>query len=196
MAHTKNMKSNTHSTKHDSHIIGGSVGAAIGAAAGAAAAGALEGAALGTMAGAPGMVAGVAIGAALGAIAGKDIAKSVNPDKEEAYWKNNHKHRHYFDSTVLYDSYAPAYRFGIEAYSTYVGRDFNEIEAQLEKQWNTEIHNDERGTSRLTWATAKLATRDAYERLCKNNPIKNHHPSKAEKKNEADAEAEDYKIWQ
>lgn len=165
MAHGKHEKSNIHPAKHDSHIVGGSIGAAIGAAAGAAAAGALEGAALGTMAGAPGMVAGVAIGATLGAIAGKDIAKSVNPDKEEAYWKNNHKHRNYFDSTITYDSYAPAYRFGIEAYSTYVGRDFDQIEAQLENQWNKEIRNEERGTSRLTWDTARLATRDAYERL-------------------------------
>lgn len=175
MANPKTMKSNIHSAKHDSHIVGGSVGAAIGAVTGAVAAGAMEGAALGTLAGAPGMVAGVAIGATLGAIVGKDIAKSVNPDKEEAYWKNNHMHRDYFNSTIAYDNYAPAYRFGIEAYSTYVGRDFGQIEAQLEKQWNNEIHNEERGTSRLTWDTAKLATRDAYERLCHLNHYKGNN---------------------
>ncbi len=166
MTHSKNPNANIHASKQDSHIVGGSVGAAIGAVAGAAAAGALEGAAVGTVAGAPGIVAGVAIGATLGALAGKDIAQSVSPNKEEAYWRNNHKHRDYFDSAIAYDSYAPAYRFGIEAYSTYVGRDFAEIEAQLEKQWNREIGNEERGPSRLTWATAKFATRDAYERLC------------------------------
>jgi hypothetical protein len=157
------------STMHDSHILGGSVGATIGAAAGAVAAGAMQGAALGTVAGAPGMVAGVALGATLGAMVGKDIATNVNPDAEEAYWKNNHMHRNYYDSTITYDSYAPAYRYGIEAYSTYVGRDFDEIEAQLEKQWNKETGNEERGASRLSWDTARLATRDAYERLSENN---------------------------
>ena len=156
-------------TKHDSHVVGGTIGAAIGAAAGAAAAGALEGAALGTVAGAPGIVAGVAVGAMIGALAGNDIAELIHPDEEEVYWKHNHQTRDYFDSTLVYDSYAPAYRFGIEAYSTYVGRDFNQIEPQLEKQWNKEVHNEERGTSRLRWDTARLAVRDAYDRLCERN---------------------------
>ncbi|MFN8692922.1 MAG: hypothetical protein ACK5XX_00760 [Holosporales bacterium] len=140
MTHGNNAKPNATPTKQDNHLLGGSIGAGIGAAAGAITAGAVEGAALGAIVGVPGVVVGVALGATLGAMAGKDIGLAVNPDKEEAYWKNNHQHREYFDSTILYDSYAPAYRFGIEAYSTYMGRDFDEIEAQLENQWNKEIH--------------------------------------------------------
>ncbi len=159
----------THTTKPDGHDVAGTVGATVGAAIGAVAAGALEGAALGTIAGAPGIIAGVAIGAALGAVAGKDIATSMNPNQEDEYWKHNHQHRAYFDSTIAYDSYAPAYRLGIEAYSTYVGRNFDDIEAQLENQWNKEEHNEVRGSSRLTWSTARFAARDAYERLCTMN---------------------------
>jgi hypothetical protein len=169
MAQGKYIKSHSQKTKKENHLLGELVGATVGAAAGAAAAGVIEGAALGTMAGAPGIVAGVVVGGVLGAIAGKDIAESVNPSKEEAYWENNHKHQDYFDSTITYDSYAPAYRFGIEAYSTYLGRDFNEIEMQMERQWNKQIDNEERGASRLTWATAKFPVRDAYERLFKLN---------------------------
>ena len=102
----------------------------------------------------------MAIGGVIGALAGKEAAQIVNPTTEDAYWRDNYKHRAYFDSLTSYDSYAPAYRYGIEAYSTYVGRNFDEIESQLAKEWDSA-----RGTSRLTWDTAKLAARDAYERL-------------------------------
>ena len=164
MTYGKEAEILSHPGKLGDHPVGGAVGAAVGAMAAAAAVGAVEGATLGTIAGLPGMAAGIAIGGVAGALAGKEIAQLVNPNAEEAYWRNQHKHQAYFDSLVAYDSYVPAYLFGIEAYSTYVGRKFDEIEAQLGKQWN-----DERGTSRLTWDTARLATRDAYERLCNQN---------------------------
>lgn len=164
MSYNREAKILSHPGKIGDHPVGGAVGAAVGAVAAAAAVGAVEGAAFGTVAGLPGMAAGVAIGGVAGALAGKGIAQQINPNAEESYWRNQHKHQNYFDSVIAYDSYAPAYRFGIEAYSTYVGRKFDEIEAQLCKQWD-----DARGESRLTWDTAKLATRDAYERLCNKN---------------------------
>ncbi len=164
MTYSKEAKILSHPGKLGDHPVGGAVGAAVGAVAGSAAVGAVTGATLGTIVGFPGMAAGVAIGGVVGALAGKAIAQQINPNEEEVYWLNQHKHQAYFDSTTAYDSYAPAYRFGIEAYSTYVGRKFDEVEAQLGKQWD-----DARGTSRLTWDTARLATRDAYERLYNKN---------------------------
>lgn len=164
MTNERTAKVVTHTGKLGDHTVGGAVGAAVGATVAAVAVGAAEGAALGTVAGLPGMLAGVGIGGVLGALAGKETAQLVNPTTEDAYWRDNYKNRAYFDSVVTYDSYAPAYRFGIEAYTTYVGRPFDTIEEQLGKQWE-----NARGTSRLTWNTAKLATRDAYERLCKRN---------------------------
>lgn len=164
MTYGKEAKNMSHTGKLGDHPLGGAVGAAVGAVAAAAAVGAAEGAAFGTAAGLPGMAAGVAIGGIAGALAGKGIGQLVNPNAEEAYWRNQHQHQNYFDSITEYDSYAPAYRFGIEAYSTYVGRDFDEIEAQLGGQWDAV-----RGSSRLTWETARLAARDAYERLSKQN---------------------------
>jgi len=146
------------------HPLGGAVGAAVGAVAGAAVVGAAQGAVLGTVAGLPGMAAGVAIGGVVGALAGKETGQIVNPNAEEIYWRDQHKNQAYFNSTTTYDSYAPAYRYGIEAYSTYSGRKFDEIEPQLANEWDKS-----RGTSRLTWETAKLATRDAYERLYNRN---------------------------
>ncbi len=164
MTYGKEAKNLSHPSKRGDHPVGGAVGAAVGVVATAAVVGAVEGATLGTLAGLPGIAAGIAIGGVAGALAGKEIAQLVNPNAEEVYWRNQHKHQAYFDSTVAYDNYAPAYRFGIDAYSTYVGRNFDEIEAQLENQWE-----DARDSSRLTWGTAKLATRDAYERLCNQN---------------------------
>jgi len=164
MAYSNEAKTQTNPGKLGEHTLAGAVGAAIGATAAAVAVGAVEGAALGTVAGLPGMLAGVGVGGVIGALAGKETASLINPTTEDAYWRDNYKNRAYFDSLTSYDSYAPAYRYGIEAYSTYAGRKFDEIEPQLAQKWDAA-----RGTSRLTWETAKLASRDAYERLCQRN---------------------------
>jgi len=112
----------------------------------------------------PGMVAGVAIGGVIGALAGKETTQIINPTTEDIYWRDNYKHRSYFNSATSYDNYAPAYRYGIVAYATYTVHQFDEIELQLANGWD-----NARGNSRLTWDTAKLATRDAYERLYRRN---------------------------
>jgi hypothetical protein len=143
------------------HALGSGVGAVAGALSTAAIVGAAQGAVAGTAAGLPGMVAGVLLGGAVGALVGNEMAQAVNPTTEEAYWQANHQNRSYFDSLQGYDNYAPAYRFGIESYQIFLGRDFDEIEEQLGHQWESA-----RGPSRLTWETARLATRDAYDRLC------------------------------
>ena len=164
MTYSNEVKIQSNTSKRGEHTLGGAVGAAIGATAVAVAVGAVEGAALGTVAGLPGMLAGVGIGGVFGALAGKEAASLINPNAEEVYWRDNYKNRAYFNSVTTYDSYAPAYRYGIEAYSTYAGHNFDAIEPQLAHNWN-----NARGTSRLTWETAKLAARDAYERLCQRN---------------------------
>ncbi|MFZ4763164.1 MAG: hypothetical protein ACOYK8_10145 [Alphaproteobacteria bacterium] len=161
MTYGKRLKVPAVSGKVADHVVGSAVGAAMGAVTCGVVVGAAEGAAVGTLAGLPGIIAGAAIGGIAGALAGKELAHLINPTKEETYWRDNHENRAYFDSITSYDSYAPAYRFGIEAYFTYPARNFDEIEPQLSQQWD-----GARGNSRLTWDSAKLAARDAYERLC------------------------------
>ena len=174
------------------HPVGGAIGAAVGAIDGAVVVGAVQGAALGTVAGLPGMVAGVAIGGVIGALVGKEVAQQIDPNKEEAYWRDNHEHQAYFNSTARYDAYAPAYRYGIEVFSLYGGRSFEEVEPQIAGGWD-----GARGPSRLTWETAKLATRDAYNRLSANAPRTEHESPKAVEKTDAELEADEkYKIWQ
>jgi hypothetical protein len=160
---TKNveLKKEAHDNENNAHATGIAVGATMGATAGVVALAAAQGAGYGAAAGIPGIVAGIALGGAIGALAGEDAAASVNPTEEETYWRENHEKQHYFSTLNTYDSYAPAYRFGVDAYSIFVGRDFDEIEDQLGRQWDAGA----RGSSRLTWDSAKLATRDAYNRL-------------------------------
>jgi hypothetical protein len=154
----KENKIPTHQGKLGDHPVGGAVGAAVGAAAGAAAVGAAQGAALGTVAGAPGMAAGVAIGGVVGALAGKGVAQEINPTTEDAYWRESYTTRPYVESGASYDTYGPAYRHGIDAYTKYEGRDFNEVEPKLKDEW------DISGQS-LPWHKARPAARDAYDRL-------------------------------
>jgi len=166
MAYDKKLRVATHSGEHGDHPVGGALGAAVGAATAAAAVGAAQGAALGTAAGLPGMAVGVAVGSVIGALAGKGAAQELNPTTgdiaaEDLYWQENYKTRYYVTKDASYDIYGPAYRHGIDAYSKYEGRNFDEIEPQLSKDW--EFKNT--GDLALPWDAAKPAVRDAYERL-------------------------------
>ena len=133
-----------------SHPIGTGVGAAGGGAAGAA---------IGSVAGPVGTVAGAVIGAVAGGLAGKGVAEQIDPTAEEAYWRENHKTRPYAKSTT-YDEYAPAYRYGWESRQRHAGKNFDEIETDLARDWETR-----RGPSGLSWQNARHATRDAWERI-------------------------------
>ncbi|MBV8938670.1 MAG: hypothetical protein JO089_02370 [Alphaproteobacteria bacterium] len=151
----------THEGQHGDHPVGGAVGAAIGAAAGAAVAGAAKGAVAGAAAAGPaGAIAGAGVGGVLGALAGKGIAQAVNPTTEDVYWRDHYQSRPYIDSTVNYETYQPAYKYGIDAFSRYPGRSYDEIEPELRAGWESA-----RGASVLSWDKASYATRDAYERL-------------------------------
>lgn len=131
------------------------VGTGIGAAAGGLAAGA----AAGTVAGPVGTVIGAVAGAVVGGLMGKGVAEMIDPTAEEAYWRDNYASRPYVEGGSFED-YGPAYRYGVDTYPTYAGRDFDEVEPTLARDW--ESH---RGSSRLGWENAKHATRDSWQRL-------------------------------
>jgi hypothetical protein len=133
------------------------VGTGVGAVAGGLAAGAATGAAAGPI----GALVGGAIGAVAGGLAGKGIADMVDPTMEDDYWRGNWANRSYIDGGYTYDQdYAPAYRYGWESYPRHAGRRFDEVEAELEADWNAA-----RGESRLDWDRARHATRDSWERV-------------------------------
>jgi len=134
------------------HPVGTGVGAALG--------GVAAGAATGTVAGPVGTVIGAAIGAIAGGLAGKGVAESIDPTREDAFWRDNYSDRPYVNAGSSYDDYGPAYRYGVNAYSRDPGRSFDDAEADLSSGWK-----NARGQSSLAWMRAKDATRDAWNRL-------------------------------
>jgi hypothetical protein len=148
----------THKGKNGDHVVGGAVGAAAGGVLGAGIAGAAQGAAAGATVGPVGIVAGTAIGAAAGALLGKGIAEEVNPTTEDTYWRDSYLTRPYVDKNADYSVYRPAYRHGVDAYTRFNGRSFEEIESDLGKEWTAKGEV-------LPWHKAQPAARDAYERL-------------------------------
>jgi hypothetical protein len=141
--------------------ISGTPGAhPVGVGLGAAAGGAAAGAAAGTVAGPIGTLAGAAVGAVIGGLAGKAVAETIDPTAEDAYWRNNYSREPYYQSGVSYEYYAPAYRTGYEGRARYAGRNWTEVERDLQSDYN-----QSRGTSSLTWDKGRHATRAAWDRV-------------------------------
>lgn len=136
----------------DGKAVGGVSGLAAGAAIGAATGGPI----------------GAVIGAAAGALAGVGVAKgvdaAVNHEEEDAYWRDNYSTRPYAAADRDYEHYRPAYRYGWESRARLGNRSYDEIEPELERDWDTYRAQD---TSRsgLAWSDARHATRDAWHRI-------------------------------
>jgi len=142
-----------------SHPAGAGVGAA-----GGGTAGALAGAAIGSAVPGIGTVVGGVVGAVVGGVgggyAGKGVAEAIDPTAEDAYWQENYKSRPYAEQGKDYSHYAPAYRHGVESRQKYAGRNFDEVETDLRGDWERQ-----HGTSGLGWDKARLAARDAWDRI-------------------------------
>jgi hypothetical protein len=143
------------------HPVGTGVGAAAGGAA-AAAAGAAIGAAISGPAAPIGGAVGAVVGAVAGGLAGKGVAEQVNPTVEDEYWRTTYSTRPYYEQGVTYDEYRPAYQYGWEyrAKPQYRGKTFDEIEPEMQRDWDAH-----RGQSKLSWAKARNAARDAWHRV-------------------------------
>ena len=135
------------------HPVGVGLGAAVGGVAAGAAAGTLAAGPVGTLVGA-------AVGAVVGGLGGKAAAEGVNPTVEDTYWRENFEQEPYYQSGSSFDDYAPAYRLGYEAPNHYGNKPFDDVESDLERDYNSQ-----RGASRLEWDQARPATRAAWERV-------------------------------
>ena len=91
--------------------------------------------------------------------AGKGIADAIDPVTEDTYWRDNYSSRPYATGSS-YEEYRPAYGYGVDAYTRYPDRTFDEIEPELARDWS-----NKRGSSSLEWNSAKHATRDAWQRV-------------------------------
>lgn len=125
-----------------------------------AAGGGIAGAVIGAAVGGPiGAGVGAVVGAVSGGLAGKSAAEAFNPTAEHAYWRVEFRTRPYFTPGSTYEEYGPAYQYGWESYASHKGKTFDDVEAQLGRDW--ESH---RGQSKLSWNRAKGAMHDAWQR--------------------------------
>jgi len=154
-------KENRRGTDANRDPITGAPGAhPLGAGLGAAAGGAAVGAAAGTVAGPVGTAIGMAAGAIAGGLAGKSVAEKIDPTVEDTYWRNYYSTRPYVDKNIPYDAYRPAYRTGYEGYTRFAGKKYEDVETDLQREYELS-----KGKSTLAWDKAKLAARDAWNRL-------------------------------
>lgn len=135
-----------------SHPVGTGVGALAG--------GVAAGAAIGTMAGPVGTAIGAAVGAVVGGLAGHGVAEMIDPTAEDAYWRANYEKQDYVAAGSTYDDYGPAYRYGVDAYRQHPDREFDEVEPDLQADWDRN-----RANSTLPWDHARHATRDSWQRV-------------------------------
>jgi hypothetical protein len=91
---------------------------------------------------------------------GQSSQSSSDWASEERYWRDNFKSRPYARADQNFDELAPAYRYGTESASRFSGRQWGDVENDLERGWDSV-----RGTSRSTWQDAKSAVRDAWDRV-------------------------------
>ena len=132
------------------HPVGTGVGAAMG--------GAAAGAAAGAFGGPIGAAIGGVAGAVVGGLAGKAAAESVNPTREDAYWRETYDREPYYVGGRTYDQYRPAYELGWSSVGRYEG-DFDAIEPRLADDWHAR-----HAAGGLAWTDVRPATRAAWER--------------------------------
>ena len=97
---------------------------------------------------------------------GRRIADLIDPAAEEAYWRENYQAQSYYDTSFAYEDYHPAYRVGWEGRARHEGRRFEEVERELEADYNRT-----RGSSRLSWDRCRAAARAAWDRFDATDPF-------------------------
>lgn len=125
-----------------------------------AVAGAIAGAAVGSVAGPIGTVVGAIAGGALGAKGGGAIAEAVNPTAYNSHFESNYQSAPYYKAGNEWKDYQPAYKYGYDTYGQYQGQRFEDVETNLEQNWNAT-----KADSRLAWSDAKGAVRDGWHHI-------------------------------
>lgn len=90
----------------------------------------------------------------------RDRAGEMDPAVEDAYWRTHYTNKEYVERNAPYSAYQPAYRTGYEGRSHYPGKTYDEVEADLQRDYEKS-----KGNSTLIWERARKATRDAWNRV-------------------------------
>lgn len=79
---------------------------------------------------------------------------------EDRYWRENYASRPYASSDRGYDYYQPGYQYGFESAKRHRGRQWNDVEGDLERGWT-----ERKQGSGSTWQDIKQAVKDAWNRV-------------------------------
>jgi hypothetical protein len=129
--------------------------------AGAALGGALSGLAVGAVTGPVGAVAGAVLGAVAGGYAGKGIGELIDPTTEDNWLRDTFADRPYVREGEAFDDYEGVYRFGGMSEGRYAGRSFDQVEADLRREYELSGTNE-----MMPWGAAKPAVADGFNRSC------------------------------
>ncbi|HET6604218.1 MAG TPA: glycine zipper domain-containing protein [Xanthomonadaceae bacterium] len=146
-----NYQKQTHSDVKKDHSIGSGTGAV---------AGAMTGAVVGSAAGPVGSLVGAVAGGVIGAKAGDSIAEAVNPTEYNRHFEGQYKSAPYYSKGREWTDYQPAYQYGYDTYGQYRGETFDNVESDLEQNWDKT-----RANSRLAWNEARDAVRDGWHHI-------------------------------
>ena len=85
--------------------------------------------------------------------------REIDWGTEDAYWREQYATRPYARADRDYDHFQHAYRYGAEARTRHAGREWHEVEPELETGWHAY-----RGDTQTKWGEIKDAVRDAFHR--------------------------------
>ena len=80
--------------------------------------------------------------------------------QHDAHFRSQYASRPYARADRTYEHYQPAYRFGHDSARQHSGREWHEVEGDLERGWHS-TH----GASGSAWHEVKDAARDAWDRV-------------------------------
>jgi|GEM_PF-3527905 len=89
----------------------------------------------------------------------KDEIRRMDATVEESYWKSHFSGEKYGDREAAYATYHPAFRVGYIGRNRYLGKTFEEVERDLQRDYDRL-----QGSATLPWARARLAAMDAWNR--------------------------------
>jgi uncharacterized protein YcfJ len=128
----------------------------------AALAGGAAGAAIGAVIGGPaGLAVGAAAGGAIGAVAGNRAAEATDTRDDLGHFQQIFRTMPYYVEGYDWHDYAPAYRYGLDAFGQHRGHSLEDMESQLQGGWEAAA----RFGSRLQWHQARPAVRHAWQSL-------------------------------
>jgi hypothetical protein len=85
------------------------------------------------------------------------VLRAIDWGTEDAYWRAEYASRPYARADRGYAHFEPAYRYGVESRTRHEGREWREVERDLESGWPAY-----RGRSQAAWAEIRDAVRDAF----------------------------------